>query len=207
MTPEAKQIALEAKGFLAEAEGMALYELAAEASRSAPCLEIGSYCGKSSIFLAEGCRSAGRHPVFCLDHHRGSAEQQPGQPYFDPELFDLAEGVFTTLQHLIRNIRRAGLDDWAIPIIADSARLSPLWPDASLSLVFIDGGHSEEDVGQDYHGWSGKLIPGGYLCFHDIYPNPADGGQAPYRLFEFAKTTGTWDYIKLVGSLGVLRRR
>jgi MMP 1-O-methyltransferase len=207
MRPEVKRIALEAKGFLAEEEGMKLFDLASEAAGIAPCLEIGSYCGKSSLFLAEGCRLSERHPLFSVDHHLGSAEQQPGEQYFDPDLYDAQEYVFTTLQAFLKNIRLAGLSEWAIPIVSDSARLSNSWPDAKLGLVFIDGGHSEEDVSQDFHGWSPKIISGGYLCFHDIYPDPADGGQAPYHMFEYARRTGDWDFVTQVGSLGVLRRR
>jgi cephalosporin hydroxylase len=206
MRPAVKQIALEAKGFLSEGEGLKLYALATEAARLGPCLEIGTYCGKSSLFLAEGCRESGLHPLFCVDHHLGSAEQQPGQEYFDPELYDAEEQVFSTLQVFMRNVRRAGLSEWAIPVVTDSARMSRYWP-AILGLVFIDGGHSVEDVAQDYHGWSPKIVAGGYLCFHDIYQNPADGGQAPYHMFERARRTGLWDYVTQVGSLGILRRR
>jgi predicted O-methyltransferase YrrM len=207
MRPSVKQIALEAKGFLSEDEGLKLFDLAREAARRAPCLEVGTYCGKSSLFLAEGCRASGQHPLFCIDHHLGSVEQQPGEEYFDPDLYDAQEQVFTTLHAFMSNVRRAGLSDWTIPIVTNSARMSKYWPEQSLSLVFIDGGHSVEDVSQDYHGWNSKIIAGGYLCFHDIYQNPDDGGQAPYHMFEQARKTGLWGYVTQVGSLGILRRR
>jgi len=202
-----RSVALGAKGFLAEAEGLCLYRLAKEISGLAPCLEIGSYCGKSALFLAEGCRARGRYPLFTVDHHEGSEEQQPGEPYFDPDLYDAAQGAMTTLPALLRNIRLAGLQDWAIPIVAASERLGRYWPAESLSLVFIDGGHSEAAAFGDYETWSPALKPGGYLCIHDIHPNPEDGGQAPYRVLEHASAAPGWDYVGTVETLGMLRRR
>ncbi|HLN12833.1 MAG TPA: class I SAM-dependent methyltransferase [bacterium] len=207
MREEVRSIAMRAKGFLVEAEGMSLYRLAVEISGSGPCLEIGSYCGRSALFLGEGCRERGRYPLFTVDHHEGSAEQQPGQPYFDPDLYDAAEGVTTTLQALRRNIRLAGLQDWVIPIVAASVRLGRYWPPATLSLVFIDGGHSEADAFGDYETWAPTIKPGGYLCIHDIHPDPADGGQAPYHVLQRARAEGAWDHLGTVDTLAILRRQ
>ena len=207
MRQEVKALALNAKGFLSEAEGLVLFELAAKSSRRAPCLEIGSYCGRSALFLAEGCRIGGRHPLFSIDHHRGSEEQQPGQPYFDEEVYDTQAQSFTTLEHFMRNIRQAGLYDWVIPIAGESVRLSHYISGLELSLVFIDGSHSAEAALADFTGWSPHIISGGYLCVHDIFSNPAEGGQGPYNMFEHARSMQVWDYVTRVESLGVLRHR
>ncbi len=206
MRAGAKQVALQAKGFLLEQEGDKLFELASEISPHAPCLEIGSYCGKSAIFLGEGCRTAGKHPLFSLDHHGGSEEQQPGQPYFDPDLYDPELQAFTTLQEFMNNLRRCALLDWVVPIAAKSILAGRYWH-TPLSLVFIDGGHSEQDVFQDFHTWAVHLIRGGYLCVHDVFPDPADGGQAPYHMFEHARALRAWEYVGMFHSLGVLRKR
>jgi predicted O-methyltransferase YrrM len=203
---DVRALAGAARGFLSEAEGITLFQLAAEASAHAPCLEIGSYCGKSTLFLGAGCRSTGRHPLFAIDHHRGSEEQQPGQAYFDPDLFDAGVGRVDTLPALRANLARAGLEDWVIPVVARSAALARLWPGAALGLVFVDGAHGEADVRQDADGWAGRVRPGGYLCFHDVYPDPKDGGQAPYRVFEELRRAPGWSYAGQVGSLGILRR-
>jgi predicted O-methyltransferase YrrM len=207
MREEIRRIALETKGFLAEAEGIRLYELARSGSRSAPCVEIGSYCGRSGLFLGEGCRETGLHPLFTIDHHRGSAEQQPGEEYFDAELYDERADEATTLAHLIRNIRRAGLDDWVIPVVAGSTAVGRHWPDDTLGLLFIDGGHSEDDAMGDYRTWGRCVRPGGYLCVHDVFPDPADGGQAPYHVLQEATSAGPWEHLDTVESLAVLRRR
>jgi predicted O-methyltransferase YrrM len=206
MREEVKQLALAAKGFLSEHEGTKLFELAREASVLAPCLEIGSYCGKSTLFLAEGCRVAGRHCLYSVDHHRGSEEQQPGQEYFDPELFDAAIGAVNTLPFFLGNLAHAGLRDWVIPVIADSARFAANWT-GRFSMVFIDGGHARRDVEADFLGWEPHVIPGGWLCFHDIYPDPADGGQAPREVFESTLATRRWRHAGLFGCLGVLQRK
>jgi predicted O-methyltransferase YrrM len=207
MRPEIRELALQVKGFLTEDEGMTLFRLAAETSAAAPCLEIGSYCGKSSLFLAEGCRIAGQHPLFCVDHHEGSEEQQYGQEYFDPDLYDKDRQIVDTLPLFMDTIRKTDLLEWIIPVITTSARFSRYMPVNSLSLVFIDGGHSEKDVFADYNNWSPKIKKGGYLCVHDIFPNPANGGQAPYFMFEYARKSGDWDYVEQVETLGILKRR
>jgi MMP 1-O-methyltransferase len=198
--------ALGVKGFLAEAEGLRLYELALEASRAAPLLEIGSYCGRSALFLGAGCRDAGVNPVFTVDHHLGSEEQQPGATYFDPELWDDDAGETTTLRVLVRNLRRAGLADWVLPVVARSTVAARAWPDATLALLFVDGGHSDADAFGDYRAWARCVRPRGYLCVHDVFPDPADGGQAPYRVVCEATERDGWEHVDTVESLVVLRR-
>jgi predicted O-methyltransferase YrrM len=205
--PEILQQILNAKGFLSMKEGLKLFELAQRASGQAPCLEIGSYCGKSSLFLAEGCRAAGGYGLFSVDHHRGSQEQQPGQEYFDGDLYDPSEDRINTLPHFLRNLEQAGLLSWVIPMVGESTQVARNWTDVKLSLVFIDGGHSESDVSSDYECWSPYVVHGGYLCFHDIYPNPDNGGQAPFRVFEHVRSLSNWCFVGLFESLGVLQRR
>jgi predicted O-methyltransferase YrrM len=206
--PEASRaVALAAKGFLSDAEGARLYELAYAAAGVAPCLEIGSYCGKSAIFLGEGCRARGKYGLFSIDHHGGSEEQQPGQQYFDPELYDAALGRVNTLPFFLENVRRARLEDWVFPIVGTSAAVAANWRGGALGLVFIDGGHAKPTVEADARGWSSLVVRGGWLCFHDVYPNPADGGQAPREAFEAARASGAWRFDGMIGSLGVLRRR
>jgi hypothetical protein len=207
MPPRCRELALAAKGFLSAAEGMELFRLAAEASRRAPCLEVGCYCGKSTLFLAAGCRAAGCHALFALDHHRGSPEQQPGEAYFDPELYDPARRRVDTLGAFRRNLDLAGLEQWVIPVVTSSARLSRYWPGLALGLVFIDGGHGEDEVAADVHGWAPRVVPQGYLCMHDLYADPRDGGQGPYHVFQQARASADWRLVSLVDTLGVLERR
>jgi predicted O-methyltransferase YrrM len=204
---DVRRVAVEAKGFLSEEDGSRLFELAYAASELGPCVEIGSYCGKSALYLGDGCRLRGRHRLFSVDHHSGSEEQQPGEAYFDAELYDAKARRVDTLPHFVANIRRAGLEEWVFPIVGKSALVAASWGGGSLALVFIDGGHAKATVEDDYRGWSPLVMPGGWLCFHDVYPDPADGGQAPFEVFEAARAGGEWRFEGLFGSLGVLRRR
>jgi predicted O-methyltransferase YrrM len=192
------------KGFLAEEEGRALWEFALCASQSGPCLEIGSYCGKSSLYLGDACRQ-NRSILFSIDHHCGSEEQQPGEVYFDPELFNPALYRVDTLGLFRRTIEKAGLQETVVPIVCHSHVAARYWS-TPLSLVFIDGGHAYETVYTDYLAWSSHIQPGGYLLIHDIFKNPQEGGQAPYRIFQMALASGLFCQLDMVRSLGVLKR-
>jgi MMP 1-O-methyltransferase len=204
---ELLELAAQTKGFLAEQEGRALMRLAFQVSALGPCLEIGSYCGKSALFLGEGCRLAGRAPTFTVDHHEGSEEQQPGEEYFDPELYDAATQSLLTLSKLRRAIAVAGLADWIIPIIGRSEIVGRHWGEQSLGLVFIDGSHALEQVERDAAIWSRRVARGGYCCFHDIFADPSQGGHAPYQVFEGLRGLRDWQYCGQIHTLGVLKRR
>lgn len=193
------------KGFLDPAEGERLHRLARTASRWGPCLEVGSYCGKSTLFLGAGCRDNGG-VLFSVDHHRGSEEQQPGEEYFDPDLFDPRRGRIDTLPFFRKTVEQAGLTDTVVPIVCASSLAARSWA-TPLSLVFIDGGHSYAAVFTDYSCWSRHIIPGGYLLIHDIFDRPEEGGQAPRQIYKLAVGSGLFRKEAMTGTLGVLRRR
>ncbi|MDI6726062.1 MAG: class I SAM-dependent methyltransferase [Smithellaceae bacterium] len=194
---------LDIKGFLDPAEAQRLYELAREASQMGPCLEIGSYCGKTASYLGLGCRENGG-VLFSLDHHRGSEEQQPGEAYFDEELIDPRTGTVDTLPFFRRTLRMLALEDTVIPVVARSAVVARNWS-TPLSLVFIDGGHTYEAAFTDYSCWSPHIMPGGFLAIHDIFKNPADGGQAPRQIYQLAIDSGLFTPLPMVKTLGILR--
>ena len=196
--------ALEVKGFLDAGEGMKLYELALGASGLGPVLEIGGYCGKSTLYLGLACREAGG-VLYSIDHHRGSEEQQPGQEYFDPELYDETEGRVDTFRLFRRTIEGAGLLDTVVPIVASSALAGRMWS-TPLSMVFIDGGHAYASAFADYTSWSPHIVPGGILAIHDLFCDPAKGGQAPYFVYKLALASGLYAEMPMVGTLGILRR-
>lgn len=192
------------KGFMADEEAGRLYELAKDAARFGPCLEIGSYCGRSAAYLGTGCREAGG-VLFSVDHHQGSEEQQPGQEYYDPDLLDPATGRINTFPLFCRTILELSLQDTVIPIVARSEVVARFWQ-TPLSLIFIDGGHAFETVFSDYSAWVSHLKPGGYLIIHDIFPDPAKGGQAPYCVYNMALASGLFFELPMVQTLGVLQR-
>lgn len=192
------------KGFLANEEAVALYETAKIASLLGPCLEIGSYCGLSSVCLGLGCREVGGL-LFSIDHHRGSEEQQAGQAYFDPELVDPRTGEIDTLPHFIRAIRAFSLEQTVIPIVASSVTVASVWK-TPISLLFIDGGHSFKAVFGDYNSWLSHLMPGGYLLIHDIFSDASQGGQAPRCIYQLAIASGLFQEMGMVETMGILKR-
>lgn len=204
MEPDEKLLK-DVKGFLDAREGSSLYKLALKASRLGPCLEIGSYCGKSTIYLGIACRE-NNSTLFSIDHHRGSEEQQPGEEYFDPELFDPQIGRVDTFKEFRKTLEISGLEDTVVPIVCRSAVAARLWA-TPLSLVFIDGGHTFEAAFTDYNAWSGHIIPHGYLLIHDIFKDPAKGGQAPYQVYQRAVESGLFHELPMIETLGVLQRR
>ena len=193
------------KGFLAQDEAQALYEHALQASVLGPVLEIGSYCGKSTIYLGLACRQTGS-TVFALDHHRGSEEHQEGEFFHDPALFDTGEGLMDTFREFRRNVRNAGLDDTVVPVVAGSEAAARHWRTA-LGMVFIDGGHSLDAALTDYRCWEPHLLRGGILAIHDVYPDAHAGGQAPMAIYRMAQASGLFEDLGQVNSLALLRRR
>jgi predicted O-methyltransferase YrrM len=189
-----------------EDEGRALAEAAAGADVSlGPFLEVGSYCGKSACYLGPVARRLDTI-VFCVDHHRGSEENQPGWEWHEPDLVDPQVGRIDTLPHFRRTIHDAGLEGTAVAVVGDSPTLSRHWA-TPLSLLFIDGGHGAEPARRDYQGWTPHLAPGGLLIIHDVFADPADGGQAPHdEIYQPALASGRFRQQSAIGSLRVLVR-
>jgi predicted O-methyltransferase YrrM len=196
--------ALNVKGFLDNEEGLKLYELAVEASKHGPCLEIGGYCGKSTLYLGLGCQEGGGM-LFSIDHHRGSEEQQPGEEYFDPDIFDDEEGKVDTFRLFRKTVEGASLGDTVVPVVSSSKVVARSWS-MPLSLVFIDGSHSYESAFSDYTSWAPHIVPGGFLAIHDIFPDPEEGGQAPYFIYTKALSSGLFVEFSMIKTLGVLKR-
>jgi predicted O-methyltransferase YrrM len=200
----ASEFASQVKGYLAEDEGQCLFKLALEAAASIPCLEIGSFCGKSTVYLGAACKIKGV-TLFTIDHHRGSEEQQPGQLYFDPEIYDEKKEEIDSFPILRATIKEAGLEDTVVPMVTWSRVAARNWS-TPLGLIFIDGGHSYETALSDYNCWNPHLIPGGYLIFHDIYLDPSKGGQAPYEVYKKAVKSGNYVELPMVNTLGILKK-
>ncbi|MEV4804163.1 class I SAM-dependent methyltransferase [Nonomuraea sp. NPDC049421] len=204
MPPELLRAAREARGFMPDDEGLALYEAARRYGPLGPIGEIGTYCGKSAVYLGAAARQTGS-VVVTVDHHRGSEEIQPGWEHHDPSLVDPRFGKMDSLPVFRATIAAAGLEDEVIAVVGRSEQVARLW-NTPLGLLFIDGGHSDEPVTRDYEGWAPHVMEGGALVFHDIYPDPADGGQAPYRVYLRALASGAFKEVSVTGSLRVLER-
>ncbi len=192
------------KGFLDEGEGRRLHEIALSAARLGPCLEVGGYCGKSTVYIGAAVKRTGG-VLFSVDHHRGSEEHQPGEAYFDPDLYNPGTGNVDTFPVFRRTLSDFDLTGTVVPIVCSSQLAAKAWS-IPLSLVLIDGGHSREAAMADYRNWAPHIMPSGFLAVHDIFPNPAEGGQAPREVYETALASGRFKETPLTKTLGVLIR-
>ena len=196
-----------AKGFMPGDEGDALYDAATAAATNVrqPMVEVGSYCGRSTVWLGAAARAAGT-VLFAVDHHRGSEENQAGWEHHDPTVVDERTGLMDTLPTFRATIRDAGLEDVVIAVVGQSPVVAAHWS-TPLSFVFIDGGHGQEPARLDYEGWSRHVAVGGTLAIHDVFPDPADGGRPPYeQIYLPALRSGLFTEIGAVGSLRLLSR-
>ena len=192
------------RGFMPPDEGRALHNHASTVAVEGPFLEVGSYCGKSTVYLGAAACQRGRL-LFAVDHHRGSEENQPGWEWHEPDLVDPASGLIDTLPEFRRTIRDSGLDGTVVAVVGDSPSVASVWG-TPLALVFIDGGHGVEPAHADYQGWVPHLAEGGTLLIHDVFPDPADGGRPPFEIYQRAVTSGAFEELDAVGSLRALRR-
>lgn len=206
--PALRAAAEAAVGFMPTNEGEALVAAALDASvvvPGAPWLEVGTYCGKSGIWLGAGARQAGT-VLFTVDHHRGSEENQAGWDHHDASLVDPAVGKMDTLGRFRRTIHDAGLEDVVIAVVGQSPTVARYWA-SPLAFLFIDGGHGVEPARADWRGWARHVAPGGTLAIHDVFPDPADGGRPPYeQIYLPALASGLFEERSVTGSLRVLQR-
>jgi len=188
-----------------DAEGLALHEAALEAAELGPVVEIGSYCGKSTLYLAAAVRESARDSVvFSIDHHRGSEEHQPGEQYHDPRFVD-ADGRVDTLAAFRTTIEQADVSDVVVGIVGASETVARHWA-TPLGMVFIDGGHSSQAARTDYKAWTPHVMAGGLLAIHDVFPDPSEGGRPPFEIYESAMASGFFEERVAKGSLRVLQR-
>lgn len=193
-----------ARGFMPADEGQALYRAALSVEIPGPMLEIGSYCGKSAIYLGAAALQNNRL-VFALDHHRGSEENQAGWEHHEPDLVDQDLNRLDTLPVFRRTIYDAGLEGTVVAVVGDSPKVGLAWQ-TPLALLFIDGGHGHEPAHRDYEVWVPHLAVGGTLMIHDVFPNPDDGGRPPYEIYCRALESGAFVEVEAVGSMRELRR-
>ena len=192
------------KGFLDPIEGEALYLYAKQYVRNNPCLEIGSYCGKSSVYLGSAVKENDQK-LYSIDHHKGSEEQQPGEEYFDSDLINAEGNGIDTLPFFLETIEKSKLDKFVIPIVSSSEEA---YQDFTLNfdMIFIDGGHSEKAAQKDYELWSQRITKGGLLAIHDVFPNPEDGGRPPYNIYRRALESGNFKKLEMIKTLGLLKK-
>lgn len=193
-----------ARGFMPPDEGLALHDAALGVDVPGPFLEVGSYCGKSGVYIGAAAKSTGR-VLFALDHHRGSEENQAGWEWHEPDLVDPTVGKMDTLPIFRKTIHDADLEGTVVALVGDSPTVGSVWA-TPLALLFIDGGHGHDPAHRDYEIWVPHVVVGGRLLIHDVFPNPEDGGRPPYEIYCRAMESGAFRELSAVGSLRVLER-
>ena len=191
-------------GFMPPDEGRALFDAACHYLRGGPAVEIGTYCGKSTVLLGAAAARSGS-VLYTIDHHHGSEEHQPGWEFHDTSMVDPVSGRFDTLPTFRHTLDAAALDDTIVAVVGKSTVVARDWR-APLDLLFIDGGHSEEAAQQDFDGWAKWVSVGGALVIHDVFPDPRDGGRPPYNIYCRAIESGEFTEVSSLGSLRVLER-
>ena len=192
------------KGFLNAEEGEALYSYTKEFTRDGNALEIGSYCGKSAVYIGLAVKE-NNQKLYSIDHHKGSEEQQPGEEYFDPDLLNKEGNGIDTLPFFLKTIKDSYLEGYVIPVVSSSEEAHKDLK-MNFNMIFIDGGHSEEAAQTDYKLWSKKINPEGVLAIHDVFPNPNDGGRPPYNIYLKALESGAFEEIDVIKSLRILKK-
>ena len=192
------------KGFLEKQEAESLYQFAKKYSSLWPCLEIGSYCGKSAVYLGAAVKE-NNQILYSIAHHKGSEEQQPGQEFFDPDLLDETGKGINTLPSFLETLDTSDLKDNVVAIVSSSVQASEVWSEP-LAMVFIDGGHSDQAANDDYDVWHPHIIQGGLLAIHDVFPNPEDGGRPPFNIYTKAKESGLFKEVDMINSLAFLEK-
>ena len=197
-------LADQVRGFMPVDEGRALYDAALRYLDGGIGVEIGTYCGKSTLLLGAAAEQTAS-VLYTVDHHHGSEEHQPGWEYHDTSLVDDVTGLFDTLPTFRRTLDAAGLDDHVVAVVGKSPTVAQGWR-SPLQLLFIDGGHSEAAARQDFDGWAKWVTGGGALLIHDVFPDTRDGGRPPYQIYCRAIDSGQFREVSVTGSLRVLER-
>lgn len=197
-------LADEAIGFMPADEGRTLYDTAVRYLGDGIGVEIGTYCGKSALMLGAAAQETGG-VIYTIDHHHGSEEHQPGWDYHDTTMVDPVTKRFDTLPTMRHTLDEADLDDHVVAVVGRSPVVARGWR-SPLRLLFIDGGHTEEAAQRDFDGWAKWVEPGGALIIHDVFPNPDEGGQAPFHIYQRALATGAFREVAANGSMRVLER-
>jgi len=195
---------IDVKGFLSDKEAKKLQELFLNVHHLGSVLEIGTYCGKSTLNFALIAKKIGGL-IYTVDHHTGSEEHQLGEEYHDEDLYDKRLKKFNTLPEFLKNLRSSNLENFIIPIISKSSDASETFSEL-ISLLFIDGGHSLEAALSDYNSWKDKICSGGLLVIHDVFPNPQDGGRPPFEIYSKARKSKQFEDLGIYETLGILKK-
>lgn len=184
-------------GFLHDVEGFTLLMLAAMGPGHGEIVEIGSFKGRSTCFLAFGAKSANRGMVTAIDPFTGSPEHQAGGQSADPDI--VKHG--STFAVFLDTLQRKGFSDRVRTLRMASEQAAAQWQ-VPIRLLFIDGDHSYAATRTDFTGFERFIEPGGVVCFHDI-GTPIGAGCTAF-LNELVTTNPSYKLLFQTVSLAVV---
>lgn len=183
---EVQKLANPLEGWLINKEGQLLYDLAKNCSGKGVIVEIGSWKGKSTTWLAHGSKEGNKVKVYAIDPHTGSPEHQKN-------------GKVWTFDQFKENIKKTGIEDMVIPIVKTSEEAAKYFNEP-VELIFIDGAHEYEMVKKDFEYWFPKVIEGGIMAFHDTAGWARQHGPDQV-VEEFVYKSRNFKKVQLVGSI------
>jgi len=142
-------------GWLHPDEGRLLYRLAQQCTGRGTIVEIGSWKGKSTIWISYGSKAGSNAKIHAIDPHTGS-----------PEHSEMFNGKVWTFEEFQRNIENAKVRDMVIPHVDFSTSVAKTFTEP-VEFIFIDGLHEFEGVRDDFEDWFPKVVNGGHMAFHD----------------------------------------
>ena len=181
-------------GWLSPVEGYLLYRLARDGEGSGAIVEIGSWMGLSTAWLAAGSKAAGREHVHAVDVFDGG-------PVLKDHDFIRKEG--TTYHRFSENLEGLGLFDYVEPIVAESGAAAQAWTKGAIRLLFIDGDHRYPAVRQDLDLWSPHVTAAGLIILDDVGEHHPGVWQLFHEMLDDQKS---WQHLLRTGKTQIFRK-
>jgi predicted O-methyltransferase YrrM len=149
-----------------------LFQLASDLPVGAKVIEVGSWMGASTCFIAGGLRGAAR--IYAVDNFQGLSTCGEDAAWYNRHFQSL--GKASTLEIFQRNFAELGFAKLAEPVVSDSLAAAKQLEKlkGTIDFIFIDGDHSYEACKADILAWAPFVKRGGVIAFHD-FGSRADG--------------------------------
>lgn len=174
------------EGMISFDEGLTLYSLAKKAETGC-IIEVGSYRGRSSVFLAKGSEAGEGLPVYAVDPHES--------------FIGVLGGVFGPVDRkaFYKTMLETGCSEIVSLINLSSDKFAMNW-DKPVSVLWIDGDHSYEGVLADFENWSPHLADKASIAFDDA----TDPNLGPFKLIDELLSSGKFIKVNAVGKVVIL---
>jgi len=191
---ETKRIVKSIQGWVGDKEGAYLFQRAKNCSKGI-IVEIGSWKGKSTVWLARGSKAGNKTRIYAIDPFDGRDSKFITIPQPDYSVFEIFKD----------NIRKAGLNDLITPIVSRSQDASDKIKER-IEFLFIDGAHGYEFVKKDFELYFPKVLRGGIIVFHDANEREGVKREGVVKLMRELSKDKRVEKIDVVGSMVAWRK-